>query len=256
MHGITILPPPRTRFGCAYFGVRDPDLFERDLAAMAGAGFSWVLFPFTHDDAMWERATFARLVEAAEAVGLESVVSLWGGDEFGGEGVQTRLRTSEWLIRAKDTGARSFHVDEPRVSSMTLPSILDAWGDDRSAWLTIQPDRTGLIDAETRRRVAILGTDAYDGDLDERVRVTRAFEESTGRLDLAWVQAFRIADGDEAFVGRMVEAMATLAPVVGIWGWKGSTGRGELRSARPSDVQDTVNEAVGRVLEQQARRAA
>lgn len=256
MHGITVLPPPRTRFGCAYFGVRDPDLFERDLAAMVAAGFSWVLLPFTHDDALWERSTFARLVETATLVGLESVISLWGGDEFGGEGVQTRLRTADWIARARDTGASSFHVDEPRVSTMTLPLILDAWGDDSSAWLTIQPDRTGLIDAETRRRVAVLGTDAYDGDLEERVQVTRGFEEATGRLDLAWVQAFRIGDGKEPFVGQCVEAMAQLAAHVGIWGWKGSTGRGELRSARPADVQRAVDGAVARVLEQQARRAA
>jgi hypothetical protein len=38
--------------------------------------------------------------------------------------------------------------------------------------------------------------------------------------------------------------MAELAPRVGIWGWKGSTGRGDLRSANPALVQDAVAAAI------------
>jgi hypothetical protein len=48
--------------------------------------------------------------------------------------------------------------------------------------------------------------------------------------------------------------MAELAPRVGIWGWKGSTGRGELRSANPGGVQEAVERAIAAVREG-ARRA-
>jgi hypothetical protein len=235
------------RFGTAYFGVRDPDHFSVDLAEIADSGYDWVLLPFTQDDAAWERETFAALVSRARALGLTTVVSPWGGDEFGGEGVQGGLSTVEWLARAKATGADVLHVDEPRVSTVTLPGILDQWGDDAAVWLTIQPDRASVLDPETIRRVGVLGTDAYEGDLTERVEVTRAFGAATGRLDLAWVQAFRIGPGEEVFVGAVAEALAAVAPRIGVWGWKGSTGRGVLRSARPTAVEDSVRRAIERV---------
>ncbi|MFL5778570.1 MAG: hypothetical protein ACJ761_06470 [Chloroflexota bacterium] len=234
-------------FGTAYFGVRDPHHFRGDLRAIARAGYSWVLFPFTQDDASWERSTFRELVGAAEELGLTSVISPWGGDEFGGEGMQGRMTTVEWLARAKATGATILHIDEPRPKSMTLPRILDAWGDDAAVWLTIQPDRAWVVDHETSGRLGALGTDAYDGDLEGRVAQTQAFERQTERLDLAWVQAFRIEPGDERVVGDTVEAMAALATKVGIWGWKGSTGRGELRSGRPARVEQEVQAAMARV---------
>jgi hypothetical protein len=239
--------PDDVRFGTAYFGVRDAHHFTTDLAEIADAGYDWVLFPFTQDDAAWERETFAALVTAARALGLATVISPWGGDEFGGEGIQGRLSTTEWLARAKATGADVLHVDEPRVATITLPEILDGWGDDDAVWLTIQPDRAAVLDPETIRRVGVLGTDAYDGDLAERVEVTRAFGTETGRLDLAWVQAFRIGFGEEPFVGEVAEALAALAPRVGIWAWRGSTGRGVLRSARPAAVEESVRRAIERV---------
>jgi hypothetical protein len=236
-----------TQFGCAYFGVRDPDHFEGDLIEIARSGFSWVLFPFTQDDAAWERPTFRLLVATAQECGLLPVIGPWGGDEFGGEGIQGRMATLEWLARARATGAPVLHVDEPRVATVTLPQVLDAWGDDASVWLTIQPERSAALDPETVQRVAVLGTDAYDGSVARRVAATRAFGRVTGRLDLAWVGAFRVPRGREAFVGRTVTAMAALAPYVGVWGWKGSTGRGELRSARPRVVQEHVRLAIADV---------
>lgn len=233
-----------TRFGISYFGVRDPDHYRADLAEIERQGFEWVLFPFTHDDALWETRTFADLVATARGLGLTTVVSPWGGREFGGEGVQTPLHAREWLLRAKATGADILHVDEPRLSSLTLLDVLDVWADDERVWLTIQPERAGELPKAVVARVAVLGTDAYDGDLRTRIATTEGFRDQAGRLDLAWVQAFRIADGGEAFVGEVTQAMAELAPFVGVWGWKGSTGRGELRSANPSLVQDAVARAI------------
>lgn len=238
----------RTRFGVAYFGVRDPDHYRADLAEIARQGFDWVLLPFTHDDALWERATFGDLVATARALGLTTVISPWGGDEFGGEGVQTALSLETWLERARASGADVLHVDEPRLASRRLVEVLELWADDARIWLTIQPERAAELPPDVVRRVAALGTDAYDGSLEDRVAATRAFALATGRLDLAWVQAFRVRAGQEAGVGEAVRSMAAIAPLVGIWGWKGSSGRGDLRSDDPSAVQRAVSEAVSEVV--------
>lgn len=239
---------PTVRFGCAYFGVRDLDHAGSDLAAMRAQGFSWVLLPMTQDDAVWERRTFAALVEAAAAEDLEPVISLWGSADFGGEAISGPLTVPEWIAVARDTGAPVLHIDEPKNRSLTVPAVLDLWGDDANAWLTVEPHRAGLFDAETYRRPAVVGTDAYEGTVEERVAATTRFRDTTGRLDLAWVEAFRIRAGQEAAVCRAIEAMAALAPRVGIWGWRGSTGRGDLRSDRPLEVQRLVAEAVAYAL--------
>jgi hypothetical protein len=235
---------PVVQFGIAYFGVRDLDHARRDLATIAEQGFSWVLLPFTHDDALWERRTFDDLVRAAGDLALDTVISPWGGLAFGGEGVQTDLPIAEWIRRARGTGARILHVDEPRLDPTALGEALEAWGDDAAAWLTIQPERAAELSPGVVHRVAVLGTDAYDGTVEERVEATRAFHAATGRLDLAWVRAFRIPAGEEAEVGAATLAMASLAPRVGVWAWKGSTGRGDLRSANPELVQAAVADAI------------
>jgi hypothetical protein len=239
--------PSSPRFGIAYFGVRDPDHYRMDLAQIAAQGFAWVLLPFTHDDAVWERSTFADLVAVARDAGLAPVISPWGGREFGGEGVQTDLEVLDWLTRAKATGAETLHVDEPRLATLTLTDVLDAWGDDANLWLTMQPERAAELPESIARRVAVLGTDAYDGTVKQRIAATSAFAADAGRLELAWVRAFRIAAGEEASVGDCVRAMAELAPLVGVWGWKGSTGRGDLRSANPALVQATVAAAIAEI---------
>jgi hypothetical protein len=215
---------------------------------MRAQGFDWVLLPMTQDDAAWERRTFAALVAAALVEGLEPVISLWGGDEFGGEGIPGPLTVPEWIAVAKGTGAPILHVDEPKNRSLGVPGVLDLWADDARAWLTVEPHWAGRFDAETFRRPAVVGTDAYAGTVEERIAATTGFRAATGRLDLAWVEAFRIRSGKEAIVGETVRAMATLAPRVGIWGWRGSTGRGELRSDRPLEVQRAVAAAIAAVL--------
>lgn len=236
--------PASTRFGIAYFGVRDPDHFRADLAAIAAQGFDWVLLPFSQDDARWEQRTFADEVRVARSLGLTSVISPWGGDEFGGEGVETSLGLGDWLARARDTGADALHVDEPRRPTTSVAQVLDLWGSDATAWLTMQPDRGGELPPDVAGRVAVLGTDAYEGDVAARVAATTAFRAVTGRLDLAWVEAFRIRAGAEPAVEAATRAMAGLAPMVGVWAWKGSTGRGVLRSDDPAAVQAAVAAAI------------
>ncbi len=240
------------QFGVAYFGVRDLDHARADLAAMRAQGFSWVLLPMSQDDAVWERPTFAGLVAAALAEGLDPVISLWGGDHFGGEGIAGPLPLADWIEIARDTGAPVLHVDEPRNDALRVPAVLDMWDDDASAWLTVEPHRAGEFDAEAFRRPAVVGTDAYSGTVANRSDLTKAFQAATGRLDLAWVQAFRIRAGQESLVADAVTAMAALAPRVGIWGWRGSTGRGELRSDRPLEVQRAVAEAIDAIVSSSA----
>jgi len=240
-----------TAFGTAYFGVRDPDHARADLLAMAASGYGWVLLPMTQDDAVWEGSTFRLLVDLARDAGLEPIVSLWGGDDFGGEGIAGPLSVADWIERARDTGATKLHVDEPKGRRATIEEVLDRWAG--PAWLTVEPHRVEIITAVARDRVQVLGTDAYAGSLEERLRATRRFASVTSRLDLAWVQAFRIAAGDEPAVGGAVRAMAGLAPRVGIWAFKGATGRGDLRSANPELVEAAVVAAIADV---QAGRAA
>jgi len=241
-----------TRFGIAYFGVRDLDHARADLAAMRAQGFDWVLLPMTQDDAVWERRTFAALVAGAVAEELLPVISLWGGGEFGGEGIAGPLSVPDWIRIARDTGAPVLHVDEPKNRSLGVPAVLDLWGEDGTAWLTVEPHRAGLFDAGTYRRPAVVGTDAYTGGVADRVAATQGFAAASGRLDLAWVQAFRIAAGEEGLVADGIRAMAALAPSVGVWGWRGSTGRGDLRSDRPLDVQRAVAGAIAAVRAESA----
>lgn len=235
------------RFGIAYFGVRDLDHAAADLDQVAAQGFTWVLLPLTQDDATWEGRTFRELVAIARGRGLQTIISPWGGRSFGGEGVETGMALGDWLERARDTGADALHVDEPREAEPTLERLLDQWGGDDRAWLTMQPHRAAELPRSVLERVAVLGTDAYEGDVEARVAATAAFGEATGRLDLAWVQAFRIPAGSEPIVGEAVRAMARLAPHVGVWAWRGSTGRGELRSDDPNAVQAEVARAIAEI---------
>jgi hypothetical protein len=242
-HAGTPSPPNGpVAFGTAYFGVRDPDLAAADLAAIAAAGHTWVLLPMTQDDAVWEGSTFRELVSAARSAGLDPIVSPWGGLDFGGEGIAGPLSVAEWLDRAHATGATTLHIDEPKAASTTIGAIIDHWPG--TVWLTIEPHRVAVLRPEDADRVAVLGTDAYEGNVAERAAATTHAKAALGRLDLAWVQAFRIRTGEEAEVGAAVVAMAQLAPRVGIWGWKGSTGRGRLRSDRPDVVAAAVRDGI------------
>jgi hypothetical protein len=240
----------RTSFGTAYFGVRDPDHAAADLAAIRAAGHDWVLLPMTQDDAVWERATFRALVELAREHGLDPVVSPWGGDDFGGEGIAGPLSVPAWISRVVETGATTLHVDEPKARSLAIADVIEAWPG--KVWLTIEPYRTAVVGGIDTSRVDVLGTDAYEGDVTERIAATTRAAADLGRLDLAWVQAFRIRAGDEPEVGDVVRAMAGLAPRVGIWGWKGSTGRGDLRSDRPAVVAAAVAAAIATIHAAQA----
>jgi hypothetical protein len=241
-----------TQFGVAYFGVRDLDHASLDLEAMRSDGFAWVLLPMTQDDAAHERSTFQALVARAESLGLLPIVSLWGGGEFGGEGIAGPRSVAEWVEIARDTGAPILHVDEPKNASLDAAEVLDLWGSDAGAWLTIEPDRAEVLSPGARTRPAVIGTDAYTGSIDDRVAAVLECRQELGRLDLAWVRAFRILQGEEPEVGAATEAMADLAPHVGVWGWKGSTGRGELRSARPDVVRAEVARAIAKITQARA----
>ena len=234
-----------TAFGTAYFGVRDPDHAARDLEAIAAAGHSWVLLPMTQDDAAWEVTTFRLLADRARSAGLVPIVSPWGGLDFGGEGIPGPLSVAGWLDRARDTGIEILHVDEPKAATTTIADVLDLWAGPR--WLTIEPTRVARVTPADLGQIDVVGTDAYDGDVAARVVATEAARDALGRLELAWVQAFRIRAGEEVAVGAAVEAMAALAPRVGVWAWKGSTGRGDLRSDRPEAVGAAVAAAIARV---------
>jgi hypothetical protein len=239
-------------FGTAYFGVRDPDHASQDFEAMRRTGYSWVLLPMTQDDAVWECATFRHLAQLAEANGLEPIISLWGGGLFGGEGNEGPLGAAEWLERARSTGARTLHIDEPKVSPGLIDELLELWAG--PAWLTLEPERATLLRTLRHERIEVVGTDAYEGSVAQRVAATRAFGRAAQRLDLAWVRAFRVPRADERAVRDSLVAMAGLAPRVGVWAWKGSVGRGELRCERPEHVEAAVRSGIAAVRASASRR--
>jgi hypothetical protein len=248
----TLHSPDDVSFGTAYFGVRDPDHAGRDFEAMRRSGYSWVLLPMTQEDAVWECATYRHLVQLAEANQLEPIVSLWGGGLFGGEGNEGPLDAAAWLDRARSTGAETLHIDEPKVSPALIDELLEAWPG--PAWLTLEPDRAALLKTLQHRRIEVVGTDAYDGSVRERVAATQAFGREAQRLDLAWVRAFRVPRADEPLVRDSLVAMAGLAPRVGVWAWKGSVGRGELRCERPQHVEAAVRAGMAEVRGSARRR--
>jgi hypothetical protein len=100
----------------------------------------------------------------------------------------------------------------------------------------------------------VVGTDAYDGSVKERIAATQAFGRRAQRLDLAWVRAFRVPRADESVVRESLVAMAGLAPRVGVWAWKGSVGRGELRCERPQHVEAAVRSGIADVRASGSRR--
>jgi hypothetical protein len=237
--------PADVRFGTAYFGVRDPDHAARDFDEMRQAGYDWVVLPMTQDDAVWEVRTFGRLVELAETRGLDPIVSLWGGTLFGGEGGAGPLDLHRWLDRAQATGARTLHIDEPKLSASEIDGLLGRW--EGPVWMTLEPHRARLLASIRSAAIDVVGTDAYGGSTHERVAATEAFGLAAGRLDLAWVQAFRIPHGAESSVRESLVAMAGRAPRIGVWAWKGSVGRGEIGSDRPRHVEAAVRAGMAAV---------
>jgi hypothetical protein len=198
------------RLGVSFHGPRQLEHVSRDLEELAAAGASVVVLCVTEEALAYRYRGVSDGVAAARAIGLETLVDLWGAlGIFGGEvvsfavardpGIRQRLsdgtlvpaacpnhpRTGEWLDRWLDvvaaTGAHGILWDVPHL---WVPGA-DAWTPAaRDAWSCACPSCT---DAWSQHRHG-----APDGPMPERLTpdLLRFRRSSlTGLLGAAFAQA-------------------------------------------------------------------
>jgi N-acetylmuramic acid 6-phosphate etherase len=95
------------RAGVSYFGVRIPRHVRRDLADIAGRGYTAVLHTFSENDLAYYRGTMAEIVSASHEVGLEVQMCPWGlGRTFGGEAESRWVTFHPEACQVLDDGTR------------------------------------------------------------------------------------------------------------------------------------------------------
>lgn len=78
-------------FGVSYFGVRNPQHFQRDLEEIARLGFTYIVFTFSEEDQRFYQGSVAECVRRTHQQGLKAYVDPWGvGGIFGGEAFSER----------------------------------------------------------------------------------------------------------------------------------------------------------------------
>jgi hypothetical protein len=79
------------QFGVSYFGVRNPQHFQRDLDDIARLGFDYIVFTFSEDDHRFYRGSVAECVQRTRQHGLKTWIDPWGVcGIFGGEAFTER----------------------------------------------------------------------------------------------------------------------------------------------------------------------
>ncbi len=85
------LDPPSRQWGVSYFGVRNPQHFQRDLNDIARLGFTYIVFTFSENDHRFYQGSVAESVRLTQERGLQAYVDPWGvGGMFGGEAFTER----------------------------------------------------------------------------------------------------------------------------------------------------------------------
>ena len=75
----------------SYFGVRNPQHFQRDLDDIARLGFTYIVFTFSENDHRFYQGSVAACVRLTQERGLRAYVDPWGvGGMFGGEAFTER----------------------------------------------------------------------------------------------------------------------------------------------------------------------
>lgn len=79
------------QWGVSYFGVRNPQHFQRDLDDIVRLGFTYVVFTFSENDHRFYQGSVAECVRLTRERGLRACVDPWGvGGMFGGEAFTER----------------------------------------------------------------------------------------------------------------------------------------------------------------------
>src|SRR6266705_2044410 len=83
------------QFGVSYFGVRNPQHFQRDLDDIACLGFTYIVFTFSEEDQRFYQASLTEFVRRTHQQGLKAYVDPWGVcGVFGGEAFSARAARS------------------------------------------------------------------------------------------------------------------------------------------------------------------
>ena len=79
------------QFGVSYFGVRNPQHFQRDLEDIARLGFTSIIFTFSEEDHRFYQGSLTEFVRRTHHQGLKAFVDPWGVcGVFGGEAFSER----------------------------------------------------------------------------------------------------------------------------------------------------------------------
>jgi hypothetical protein len=79
------------QFGVSYFGVRNPQHFQRDLEDIARLGFTSIIFTFSEEDHRFYQGSLAEFVRRTHQQGLQACIDPWGVcGVFGGEAFSER----------------------------------------------------------------------------------------------------------------------------------------------------------------------
>jgi hypothetical protein len=79
------------QFGVSYFGVRNPQHFQRDLEEIARLGFTSILFTFSEEDHRFYQGSLTEFVRRTHQQGLQAYIDSWGVcGIFGGEAFSAR----------------------------------------------------------------------------------------------------------------------------------------------------------------------
>ena len=79
------------QFGVSYFGVRNPQHFQRDLEDIVRLGFTSIIFTFSEEDHRFYQGSLAEFVRRTHQQGLKAYIDPWGVcGVFGGEALSER----------------------------------------------------------------------------------------------------------------------------------------------------------------------
>jgi len=79
------------QFGVSYFGVRNPQHFQRDLEEIARLGFTSIIFTFSEEDHRFYQGSLTEFVRRTHQQGLKACIDPWGVcGVFGGEAFSDR----------------------------------------------------------------------------------------------------------------------------------------------------------------------
>lgn len=236
-----------TTYGVSYWG-RGLKRAFKDAERLADAGFSWVNVPISEERMAFDFDGRGKVIAMLRHFGLEVRVSPWGvGGMFGGEGIASarkpRVAVRDWLERALDLEPDALYWDEPQGAHGR--DVVEEFCDipEVPQHIYINP-KVGLTPHEgTLERMASIGIDCYDGDLQRAADESAGIRTQYGKPVHIWLKAFRIPRGVEHVTPALMAALAECGLDIAIWGYP-SPGVSCLDNDRPRKVWRAITDAM------------